>query len=101
MDQYYWPPTAPREETLDAFIGAFAVVGFEQCLRGDHELGQEKVALFADASGRPTHVAKQLADGRWTSKMGKLEDITHDRLTGVQGSTYGWPVVFLRRATPN
>ena len=100
MDQYDWPPTAPREETLDAFISAFRAQGFVLCANGAHEPGQEKVALFTDAAGKPTHAARQLANGHWTSKMGTWEDITHDRLTGVQGTQYGRPVAFLRRAAP-
>jgi hypothetical protein len=101
MDQYYWPPTAPREESVRSFVAALAAVGFEPCLNGDHEPGQEKVALFADARGIPTHAARQLPNGRWTSKMGRWEDITHDRLTAVQGAAYGRPVTFLRRAIPS
>lgn len=66
------------------------------------EEGYEKVALFArhDDEGRiaPTHAAKQLADGRWTSKLGALEDIEHMEPEDVNGPLYGTPIRFMRRA---
>jgi hypothetical protein len=63
------------------------------------ELGVEKVALFADADSMPMHAARQLANGRWTSKLGFLEDIEHD-LHDVSGEAYGTIVVVLRRPMP-
>jgi hypothetical protein len=97
MDQYYWPEDAPREETLEAFVVAFARLGFTRCDTADYEPGHEKVALFADPVGKPTHAARQLEGGQWTSKIGAQEDISHVRLSGLQGSVYGHPVAFFRR----
>jgi hypothetical protein len=101
---YYWPPSAPREETIEAFVAAFALLGYEPSSAADEPspLEFERVALFARDS-RPEHMARELATGEWTSKCGRLEDITH-ALDGVRGSVYGAPVAVLRRpragATP-
>jgi hypothetical protein len=92
----YWPPGAPREETLDAVIAAFASIGFESCQDADVEVGFEKIALFAGASQAPTHAARQLATGRWTSKLGQLECIEHD-LPDLEGAEYGTVAAILKR----
>jgi hypothetical protein len=74
---YYWPPGLPVEETLETFIQVFAMSGFMPCEGAELEPGFEKIALYADNSGKPTHAARQLDNGRWTNKLGVLEDIEH------------------------
>ena len=56
-----------------------------------------KIAIYAHDDGQPTHAARQLPDGRWTSKMGHLEDIEHRVVDDVNGPQYGSPVRFMRR----
>lgn len=81
--------------TRQAFVAAFQTVGFEVC-EGDHpEAGYEKVVIY-ELDGKPTHAARQLADARWSSKLGKQVDIAHD-LNALDGPMYGTPTVFLRR----
>jgi hypothetical protein len=46
------------------------------------------VALYADGQGVPLHAARQWPDGRWTSKLGAMEDIEH-ALQDLVGSEYG------------
>ena len=41
---YYWPPGAPVEESLAAFIRTFETLGYEVCDDGEWEEGVEKVA---------------------------------------------------------
>ncbi len=93
---YFWPPGAGDEETLDAFVAAFATLGYSPCEGGQAEECWEKVALFANAEGVPTHAARQRPDGSWTSKLGRLEDIGHP-LRGLEGEDYGRVVRILRR----
>jgi hypothetical protein len=93
----FWPPGAPREETVDAFVAAFATLGYAPGSGDELEPGFEKVALFASGAA-PTHAARQLPSGRWTSKLGLREDIEHD-LHAVSGEAYGQVVMILRRAT--
>lgn len=92
----YWPSTAPREETLEAFETAYGTLGYLRCDNGDLEAGFEKIAVFVDASGMPTHAARQLTTGRWTSKCGKLEDIEH-ALDVFKDTAYGEVGMVLKR----
>jgi len=78
MNEYYWPAGAPREETLAAFIAAYSSLGYAPCANADLEEGHEKVALYVGPAGGPTHAARQLASGLWTSKLGCMEDVEHD-----------------------
>jgi hypothetical protein len=76
-DRTYWPDNLPRERTLAAFRQLFAGFGYDECIGDGLETGFEKVAIFANALGQPTHAARQLPTGRWTSKLGESEDIDH------------------------
>ena len=96
----FWPQGVPRKETLDAFSAAFRTLGYEECQDGSLEHRYEKIALFAlndDGVLIPTHAAKQLSNGHWTSKLGQLEDIEHENVNDVNGPDYGTPVQFMRR----
>jgi len=44
-----------------------------------------------------THAARQLPDGKWTSKLGQLEDITHGTTDVIEGGDYGEVVQFMKR----
>jgi hypothetical protein len=94
---YYWPSNVTRSETLAGFVEAFATLGYSPCADGALEDGFEKVAIYADENGVPTHVAKQLASGTWSSKCGMFEDIEHDTLEALEGSDYGTVAQFLKR----
>jgi hypothetical protein len=94
-DAIYWPPGAALEETLDAFVAAFALLGYLSCDNETPEFGVEKVAIFADPDSIPTHAARQLPSDRWTSKLGFLEDIEHE-LHDVAGEAYGTVAVVLK-----
>lgn len=93
----YWPPDIPREETVDAFIKAFEALGYSVCPDDSLELDHEKVVLYVDANRTPTHMARQLADGKWTSKLGRSYDISHDTANCVSGGLYGRTEIFMRR----
>ena len=92
----HWPTGSPREETLAAFEAAFATLGYAVCDTEQPEDGFEKVALFAYSDGRPTHAARLLDTGFWTSKLGEREDIEH-RLHDLAGDVYGRVVLIMKR----
>jgi hypothetical protein len=92
----YWPAGVLRDETLAAFQEAFASLGYAVCAGEELETGFEKVALFADPDGFPTHAARQLNNGRWTSKLGEIEDIEH-ALRDLEGAEYGAVVLVMKR----
>lgn len=96
----YWPPGVPRKEDLPTFIAAFATLGYAACADGALEPGFEKVALFVDAQGKPKHAAKQLPNGKWSSKLGLEEDISHI-LWGLEDAEYGNVVQYLKRKIPS
>jgi hypothetical protein len=92
----YWPKSIARLSTLEAFTEAFRSLGYEICDNDQHETGVEKVAIYAGSLNEPTHAARQLPTGRWTSKMGQWVDLEHD-LEDLSGPEYGSPAVFLKR----
>jgi hypothetical protein len=91
----FWPKDIPAKVTRVAFIKAFGERGFQQCDNPDLQDDYEKVCLY-EKMGRPTHAARQLVDGTWTSKLGTMHDISHE-LRGLSGLRYGHPAVYLRR----
>ncbi len=123
----YWPPwTKLRDETVGCFVRTFRWLGYRPCQSSRRQFGFEKVALYAihrsampktlpsDWSGTndwiPTHMARQLPNGAWTSKCGPGEDITHFTLDALERYgyfgfhlgiypiyAYGCPAVVLRR----
>jgi len=95
--QRFWPTGVRREETLAAFIAALATRGFAPAETDALETGFEKVALFVDGRGVPTHAARQLSTGLWTSKLGDWEDIEH-RLHALEGELYGSVAMLLKRS---
>jgi hypothetical protein len=104
-DAWLWPegeeatwPFPVREVTIAAFCAGFATLDYTPCETDGLEAGFERVALFA-LEGIPTHAARQLPHGRWTSKLGQREDIEHD-LRDLEGAVYGKVVQVLRRPVP-
>ena len=91
----FWPEGVERQETLDSFIKAFATLGYELCTDGALEAGFQKIAIYADARGVPTHAARQLESGEWASKLGKDCDVEHIDLDDV----HQWPRVRYGKVT--
>ena len=93
----YWPQGI-HEETLKAFVATYGSVGYTICDSPWLEEGVEKIAIYTDADGRPKHAARQLPDGRWTSKMGvRGIDIEHESLALVAGAEYGDIACYMKR----
>ncbi len=97
-DRSYWPPGIRDDFSLEAFTEAYATRGFRPSSTGASLVdGVEKIALYLDDEGEPSHAALQQPDGRWSSKMGTWEDIEHDSTTCLEGGTYGQVALFLER----
>ena len=83
---------------------AYGTVGYIECADGSFEQGFEKIAIYAarETGGglTPTHAARQLPSGRWTSKLGSCEDIEHTDPQAVNCPAYGNVVAYLKRAVP-
>lgn len=95
---YYWPPGVPRDDNMASWIKVFEIHAFRVCEHGELEPGLEKIAIYADENQVPTHVARQLNDGTWTSKLGPYEDIEHRSLRALESYAYGNVAVFMKRA---
>ena len=98
-DYYYWPEGVQVANTVDAFVEAFATLGYKRCESGGLDQGLEKVAIYA-RNGLVTHMARQLDTGRWTSKLGNMFDIEHENLPVVSGGIYGAIAEILARDRP-
>ena len=72
----YWPKEGRRELTIDAFVDLLVNRGWEDATDARHEMGFVKFALYA-RGGEPTHAARQLVTGGWTSKLGREIDLSH------------------------
>jgi hypothetical protein len=94
---YYWPPGVSRDVTVPSFIKAFEMLGYHAFPSDALEPGIEKVAIYADADSVPTHAARQLASGSWTSKLGQQVDIEHTTLAALEGGIYGQVVQIMCR----
>ena len=99
MNQEYWPEGVPREETLSAFTAAFQTIGYDVCDNESLESGFSKIAIYGDAQQVPRHVARQLASGGWTSKIGQYEDIQHKTLKALMGKSpaYGEVIRIMKK----
>ncbi len=84
-----WPPRLEREETLAAIREFFRLCGYQDCGNGELQAGIEKVALYTDQFGLVVHLARQLTNGHWSSKLGSLADIEHISDRTIECPSYG------------
>ncbi|WP_316230376.1 hypothetical protein [Bradyrhizobium sp. SZCCHNR1051] len=94
--QMGWPIHLPREETPAAFQAFFESAGFVVCSDGTLEAGHEKIAIYV-LNGLVTHAARQLPNGRWTSKMAQGVDAEHPSPDTLVGPGYGYVRLYMRR----
>jgi hypothetical protein len=96
---YYWPEGVERTYSVDILINVYQKHGYSKCQDGKHEAGFEKIAIYG-MNGIYTHAARQLEDGKWTSKLGELHDIQHESvecLEGEKSMCYGRSILFMKR----
>ena len=95
----YWPGDVARQATVAVFVEVFSRFGYEPCNSFDLDPRYEKVAIYVDQNGLPTHMARQRSNGEWWSKLGPLWDIFHQALDGLDGPhpAYGSAMQALRR----
>lgn len=91
----YWLPGCPEQPSIPAFKALFAIFRYKPCADGRLESGYEKLALYAKGN-EPTHAARQLRNGRWTSKCGANVDIEH-KVKDLEGPKYGKVIMYFRR----
>lgn len=94
--RFFWPSDAPLDETIECFILVFGRLGYDHRTDESSEPGRQKVAIFVDRGGKPTHAARQLQCGWWASKLGEDVDIEHE-LRAIEGPLYGRVALILGR----
>lgn len=64
----FWPDGVDREETVGAVAAAFRTEGYRPCEASEDGPGIiegfEKVAIYTNSDGFPSHAAKRTADGK-------------------------------------
>jgi hypothetical protein len=94
---FYWPSEASVGYAIDDLRSAYHTVGFEECPDGALEDESEKVALYGSQAGVWLHAARQLPNGRWTSKLGREDDIEHGTPYELECRDYGTVIGFMKR----
>ena len=92
----YWPSEVPREVSLASFVAAYETLGYQTADDFSFVDGIEKIAIYL-LNGKPTHASRQLDSPRWTSKLGKNIDISHE-LNALNGPVYGRPEIAMQRS---
>jgi hypothetical protein len=85
---------------MSNFEQAYALLGYVRCNDGSREPGFERIAIYEDDRGVPTHAARQLPSGKWSSKCGRSYDIEHDLETDAGPGRDGEDAVYMRRPIP-
>ena len=98
---YYWPPQLPNDpddRRISIYTRLFESYGYEVVDNDLVESGFQKIAIYVD-NDEFRHVARQTRSGSWTSKVGILEDITHEleALESEGPFAYGKPSIFMRK----
>lgn len=86
----------PRNDTVSNIKDFLCLLGFSECSDASKLAGVEKIAIYTDNS-LPLHLARQLKDGRWASKLGPLIDVIHTTPEALGGGEYGNPTLFMAR----
>jgi hypothetical protein len=95
--EWIWPGTSP-----ELFDRLNARHGFRKMSKLDFHFqpGVEKIVLYGKTvNGRTvaTHQARQMPDGTWTSKLGKMAVIRHTSPDSLDGPDYGHPLAVYAR----
>lgn len=96
---YYWPNGVERRVSMDTFVKAYQSLGFEICDNQGFEEGFQKIVIYTNDSGQPTHAARMIDERTWTSKLGSSHDISHT-ITGLDGGAYGRQTLLMKRPAP-
>jgi hypothetical protein len=93
---YFWPKGIDRDARPITLVRLFSELGYVECNSASLEGGFEKIAIYAK-DGEWSHAARQKRSGKWTSKLGNLQDIDHDHPSCLEGVEYGKVVAIMKR----
>lgn len=96
---YYWPEGIDRGHWCANYMAALSTVGFtEQTYDPGYDERFQTIAVY-HKGGVFKHVAMQIGDLAWHSKLGEYEDLIHP-LNALVGPCYGSVFRFMRRPKP-
>jgi len=81
-------------------MDTYTTLGYERCNTGYFNKAFGNIVIFADAAGVPTHAARQLKSGKWTSTWEPNVDIEHGTPDALNGPDYGARALVMRRPRP-
>ena len=87
--------TCPRDDVIENLVAVYSEFGSRNAI--GQTLPLALIGLRSTAIVCLFPMLRQLENGKWTSKLGPLEDIEHASLEGVTGAQYGQVVQMLRR----
>lgn len=88
---YRWLPNGPYDWEVSTVAKIFEMHNYSDCDMDDSlEPGFEKIAIYVNHE-QDIHVARQLASGKWTSKLGVKEDLDHNSLKALEADTELYP----------
>lgn len=93
----HWPDGVPFDYAFENYVKVFEARGYSKCADETLEEGYEKIAIYRAPDGGFAHVAHQLENGKWTSKLGPDEDVEHLTPHSLESASYGFVEVILRR----
>ena len=93
---YFWPEGISAD-TLEGWKAVFELHNYRECESESFEPEFEKVAIYVYPNGDPSHVARQIGSGKWSSKLGLSFDIEHETLDSLNGEEYGSVGVIMQR----
>ena len=93
-----WPRDLPQTLSIGTFEERFQRLGYRRTRSSCLLRGFTKVAIYVDErTGEVTHMARQLASGRWTSKLGRSFDVEHGKADVFRNSDYGRPGLYMKK----
>ncbi|MBI4648181.1 MAG: hypothetical protein HY738_16760 [Bacteroidia bacterium] len=97
-DDYYWVAGIEKNGKLKTFIKLLECFNYKKTNTASYESGYDKIALFSKDKIECTHLAKQLKEEIWTSKLGSSYDVLHT-LKGIENGIYGDVKIIMKRKT--
>ena len=96
---FNWPGDLPQNDHAETYIRFFEQHGYQLADGPFVEPGFTKIAIYVE-DDKFRHVARQLRNGQWSSKIGSKEDVIHE-LTALESHGpfgYGAASIFMKKA---
>jgi len=95
-DDYFWFNDIARDNLLTTIQKIFENLGFHQTNFAKYQIDYERIALFSIDNNECSHLARQIDEDKWTSKLGSSYDVNHS-IKSIENGIYGNAVIFLER----